>query len=276
MSRDPSSTRASPATPGGRARHRVSYRRAFWISMGVSALLHIAALALYPKLLLDMPAGGVFPGGGGPVDPAVGTELLNLRELSDREFDALPQEAPQEEPEPAVAPVAPGGEVATPGAGQDEPEGGGISRTNADLLKPREGDLRLWAPPDPELNQPSPEDLMRLRLMWELELMGDSAAMAEELARRAQDWTYTDEEGRRWGVSPGKIHLGDLTLPLPFGFGPPPELREQMQNRVWEWDEIRRGAASAELRQSWKDRNEAIRRRKEAERKPDTTGVRRR
>ena len=78
------------------------------------------------------------------------------------------------------------------------------------------------------------------------------------------DWTYTDEEGTRWGVSPGKIHLGDITIPMPFGFGAPPMVREQNASDIWAWDDIERGAARKGVRDYWKERAEVIRRRKDA------------
>ena len=101
------------------------------------------------------------------------------------------------------------------------------------------------------------------------------------------DWTRTDEDGKRWGVSPGKIHLGDVTIPFPYSFSAPPANRDQVGRRVWEWDEIESGAVAGAVRANWKDRAAAIRARKEAERAievarqkakppPDTTRVIRR
>jgi hypothetical protein len=139
------------------------------------------------------------------------------------------------------------------------------------MLRPKAGDLRFWAPVDPERTALTREELMRLQLIAELETMNDSAAIAAEMAARATDWTYTDDDGKKWGVSPGKIHLGDLTLPLPFGFGSSAYQREKDEERLWAWDQIQRGAASGELLRSWKDRDQAIRERMNAQRKPDTT-----
>ncbi len=158
---------------------------------------------------------------------------------------------------------------AEPGAVQ--PGQGPPGPTAAERIRPQAGDLRFWAPVDPERTSLTREELMRLQLIAELEAQNDSAALARERAARATDWTYTDEEGKKWGVSPGKIHLGDLTLPLPFGFGMAPGQRERAEDRLWAWDEIERGAATGELLRSWKDRDKAIRERMNAERKPDTT-----
>ena len=242
--------------------------------MGISLLLHLGVLLLYPRLLQRIPSGALPPpSGAAPATPSPGTEVVNLVELpSEEEVDA-PRPEEESEPEPEV-PAEPSA-VPSAGAGEESPEAveGEAPTTAAEALRPRAGDPRLWAPVDPELTDLSREEYLRLRLLAELEGMADSAAIAEEIARRAREWTYTDEDGRTWGVSPGKLHLGDVTLPLPFAFGAPPAVREGMGDRVWEWDEIQRGAEKGDILRTWKERAEAIRKRKEAERKADTTGT---
>ena len=99
-----------------------------------------------------------------------------------------------------------------------------------------------------------------------LDLWIDSITTAEAARVAAMDWTYTDADGGRWGFSPGKIHLGDITLPLPFQFGPNPSRINELRQRDWEWMELERGAVAAAVEQSWKDRRRAIRERMDAER----------
>jgi len=242
--------------------------------MGASVLVHLVALLLYPSFMTSISETGRSLGAYLP--PALrGTELVNIVELpAELDPEAVP---PEEVLEPDV-PVIPL-EVSDPGVEGfpvlEEPPEAYTGPTIAELLRPRAGDPRIWAPIDRELTQLSEEEVLRLLLAIEIEAMADSAATMEELARRATDWTYTDSEGKRWGVSPGKIHLGDLTLPMPFGFSAPPGSIEEMNGRIWEWDVINRGASSAAARQAWKDADEAIRRRREAQRRPDTTRVRR-
>ncbi len=254
---------------------RPSHGKVLWVSLGISALLHFLALILYSSLLIQLPSVTFFQGPSGQLISPDGTELVNIRELpDDPDLEVLP---PEEEPEPEVS--QPPIEGATPG-GEEAPSGGaqmeGVpAPTAAERLRPRAGDLRLWAPVDPEIIRLTEMEIMRLLLLAELEDAADSMALAEELARRAMDWTHTDEDGKRWGVSPGKIHLGDITLPMPFGFGASPWAREQSGNRVWAWDDIERGAARKGVQDVWKERAEAIRRRRDAERRPDTTGIRR-
>jgi len=216
------------------------------------------------------PFGTVRP----PLRPE-GTELVNLQEIPAQENpDVLP---PEEIPDTEVPEVA----VEAPDVGERAGEATDLMRslapgpTAAERLRPREGDLRLWAPVDPELTKLTDAELMELLLSAELEDLADSMAVAEELARRATDGTYTDDEGRRWGVSPGKLHLGDITIPLPFGFGTAPFNRERNAGRLWAWDDIDQAAGRKGVQDFWKERAEAIRRRMDAERRPDTTGVRR-
>ena len=271
-----------PSSPGGIEpplmspdRSRSGYRRAFWISIGISAVLHLIAIFLYPSLLIRAPVfSPPFGDFRAPTRPA-GTELLNLEELpGDQSPAVLPPEEIREAEVPLVTVEAPnvGGE-ADPAA--DLARSLAPGPTAAERLRPRAGDLRLWAPVDPEITKLTEEEIMRLLLVAELEDLADSMAFAEELARRGTDWTYTDDEGRKWGVSPGKLHLGDITLPLPFGFSASPWQREQNAGRLWAWDDIDQAAARKGVQDVWKERAEAIRRRMDAERKPDTTGVRR-
>ena len=258
-----------------RVHPRTRYRSAFWISLGISAVIHVLAIGLYPSFFAGIPEANMEYGGYvQPLTPR-GTELVNLLELSSNQEPVNPPPLEEEPPEPEIT-VAPGdvpptGVVAPPGTVQ--PTEGPEGPTAAERIRPKAGDLRYWAPVNPERTAPSREELMKLQLIARLENMNDSAALAEELARQATDWTYTDEEGKKWGVSPGKIHLGDLTLPMPFGFGASAGQRERAEDRLWAWDEIERGAATGDLLRSWKDRDKAIRERMNAQRKPDTTGV---
>ena len=258
-----------------RDRSRQGYRRAFWVSIGISGLLHVLAVSLYPSLFTRMPVWIPFFGEAGPLVRPEGTRLVNIRELPTTDAsEVLPPEEIPETDLPQVVVESPEIEEGA-GAREDLFRSLAPGPTAAERLRPREGDPRLWAPVDPELVELTDIELMRLLLSAELEDLADSMAVAEELARRATDWTYTDDEGRRWGVSPGKLHLGDVTIPLPFGFGMAPFERERNAGRLWAWDDIDQAAGRKGVQDVWKERAEAIRRRMEAERRPDTTGVRR-
>ena len=124
-------------------------------------------------------------------------------------------------------------------------------------------DPRFWRPVDPDLIGPSPEQVMALRVAIAIEAANDSAAARAEEARRSLDWTHTDDEGRRWGVSPGKLHLGDLTIPLPFGFGPPPDFSGDRADWAFRTADIERAASTLAVRRSWEERREAMMKRRE-------------
>ena len=149
----------------------------------------------------------------------------------------------------------------------------------AERLRSRPGDARLWMPIDPALVALSPHEILELEVKIALEAMNDSAVAAAERARAALDWTRTDEDGNKWGVSPGRIHLGKITVPLPFGFGPPPDYNGERAEMAFRVADIDRAAGSIAARRSWKERAEIMRRRREerrkaeeerAETKPDT------
>ncbi len=264
-----------PETPDGqhppRIHPRVRYRGMFRISLGISAVLHLLAISLYPSFFSGIPnAGQNFGGFLQPLNPP-GTELVNLVELPPEQDPDAPLPPDEISPEAPALPVtvAPPGLDVSPGLEALDPARMGT--TAAERIRPKAGDLRYWAPVSEERTALSEQEILRLRFVAQMELANDSAALAAERATAAQDWTYTDDEGKRWGVSPGKLHLGDLTLPMPFGFGASAGQRERGEDRLWAWDEIQSGATSGALSNAWKERDKAIRERMNAQRKPDTT-----
>jgi hypothetical protein len=104
--------------------------------------------------------------------------------------------------------------------------------------------------------------------------MEDSAAAVALASRPFRDWTYVDDQGRRWGVADGTIYLGGLLPPIPFGFAPPPN--SFAARRMAEDAAIASQAARQQTRQTLRDRAAEIRRRRDAERaraRGDTTRV---
>ncbi len=239
------------------------------MAFGLSIAAHLILVALYPSFFSGIPEADMEAGGFVQTLTPTGTELVNLVELRADQEPPPPEEVPEAEVEVISVQVQPTGVVAPPGP--EPPEFGPPGPTAAERIRPKRGDLRYWAPVDPSRSAPTREEVMRLQLAAELEALNDSAAIAAELERRATDWTFTDEEGKRWGVSPGKIHLGDLTLPMPFAFGTSSFDRERAEDRLWLWEEVERGAATGAVIQTWRERDRAIRERMNAERKPDTT-----
>lgn len=270
-------------TPGVGDRRRAS-RRPLYVGLALSALAHLLLVLLYPFL------GGTRPEQPGIlVVPAVreveGMRAVQIVEIPDAEVGDPSDPVEIEDPDqPDITPDAPDleeeFEVYIPGRYPSPGE----------RLRIGEGDPRLWQPLDPELLAPTPHELLELRLAAAIEAANDSAFAEAERLAQSLDWTHTDDQGRRWGVSPGKIHLGDTEIPLPFGFGPPPDYNGDQADWAFRMADIDRAAGSLAVRMSWKERMEVMRRRREARRaaeeaereqappvvKPDTTGASRR
>lgn len=170
---------------------------------------------------------------------------------------ALPEPPPEEpEVEPREVPVEPVPEV------EEERRLPAVER-----LRPRLGESpELWTFSDPEALELSPEERAELRIRVAIEALGDSLTAEEERELAAREWTYTDDEGGTWGLSPGTLHLGDREIPLPFALTPAPGEREgvdRMDQELWEF-----GTAQPlqNVRDVWRERIEAIRERRDAAR----------
>jgi len=211
---------------------------------------------------------GTDVGGSGRVAPPAPVERASEAPL------LTPRRIPTTIPGiPAPGPATPG----TPGnagAGQGNagagagPEGaGGAAYGNsAARFRPHSWDRRLWEPPDALLPTQSDADRVAARVQNRLDAVNDSAMAAADAARRGTDWTVKDKNGKEWGVSPGKLHLGGLTLPLPLGFQTPPGRRDEAEREQANWDDIQRSASQAEIRHTFDERVKAIRERKAKER----------
>lgn len=265
-----------PRSPGTSGRARSS--RAWWVGGGISVVVHAVVLMLYGGVA-GPPTVSVSPGGASETE-LQGIELLNLAVQVDEEPDQEPErpDDPEvrvvQEVEPAPptveedeerGPVSGDGPGAGVGEEEDEMAEG---PTAAERLRIRsDGDVRLFAPLANEaLGRLSPEQILAAELAWRLRGVNDSLAAIEQRRADATDWTYTDEDGNRWGVSPGKIHLGSITLPLPFAFGINPGRYEDAQEQAWLDAELSRGTARAIVWESLQERARAIRERRDRER----------
>jgi uncharacterized membrane protein YgcG len=271
MNDRPPPSEAEDLTIPDRVHPRTRYRYAFRVSLAISAVIHLILIALFPGFFSGIPRIGMSFGGYTQLESPQGTELVNILELpADQEPDI---ERPPDVSEPEIpnlpTQAVPTGIEALPRL--EPPDEGPVGPTAAERIRPKAQDLRYWAPVSPERTQLTQEQVMRLQLVARLEALNDSLAKAEKRAVDAMDWTYTDDEGKRWGVSPGKIHLGDLTIPMPFAFGTSAGQRERAEERLWAWDEIEASAARGAVIESWKNRDQAIRERMDARRRADTT-----
>lgn len=259
-----------PSDRAGPQRSGLGSRRVVWLSFAVSAAIHVLAVVLYPLMFDRIDASGPFvvpPSADGRPQGSVVVRLLEIDEVPDTEQPEEPVEledveTPEEEVGPPVFDAIPGIEVAPRGP------------TAAARLRPSLGDPRLWRSPPPEFFELTLEQREELILADRIGSWLDSVRAAEAAEEALTDWTFTDADGGRWGISPGKIHLGDVTLPLPVNFGIPVGKRDETNQLIRQWEEIMRQAARAEVELSWKERAAAIRARRDAERaaqRPDTT-----
>lgn len=235
------------------------------VAMAISALIHALLIFLYPLWVQRLQPGSPTV----PPSPAVriqGTELIHIVEVPPGAEPAAEEEEEEEEEQPAeVTAPSPVPERATPVVTPTEPEG--PRGTPAERLRPNRENSRLWAPVDEDLAELTPEERLQIEIEMELQRWNDSVAAAAAAAAGATDWTHTDSEGNRWGISPGKLHLGKITLPLPIYFGPANGIeRDRLAREAYELSDIERGASTGAVRESMKERAQAIRKRKDAER----------
>ncbi len=277
----PAGSVVPPSDGGARSRRHHLAGRVVWISFGISALIHVAAIVIYPLFAQHLrPDEATFSmpvTSGAPLQRIDVIRLLNLveqNEQNERETRREPQELPKPVPRPVTAPTR-----------QDERETGAAAETATDegarlsaaeRLRPHPKDERLWRPVDPTLTRLTTKERLELELAGKLDEWRDSVMAVDAAAEDATDWTYTDKSGKKWGVSPGELHLGGLTVPLPFNFGTTPGNRDAVKRRTEDWKEIHRAAQQGAIREGWKERAQAIRERRDKERaaaKADTSGV---
>lgn len=255
--------------------------------LGISAVVHAALLLTYASLARTPETRTIIV----PL-PAVRAEATGIQVLRVVEV-AAPELGDPLDPEPIEAVEEPEVGVEAPEVVDERaafiPE---RYRSAAERLRLTEGDPRLWASVAPELLEATDQDILRARLAILIAEGNDSLRAEAEALARSMDWTYTDEDGKRWGVSPGMIHLGDVAIPLPFGFGAPYDYNGDRAEMGWRFSDIQRAAGTLAARQSWRERVEVMRKRREERRaeeqaarartgstvKPDTTsrGPRRR
>lgn len=236
-------------------------RRPVLTGLGISLVVHAVILLAYGSLARMPETRTIIV----PVPP-IRSEASGIRVLRVAEV-AAPELGDPLDPEPIEA-------VEQPEVGVEAPElvdeGAAFIprhyRSAAERLRLTEGDPRLWASVAPELLEASDEDILQARLAILIAEGNDSVLAEAEALARSMDWTYTDEDGKRWGLSPGMIHLGDIAVPLPFGFGAPYDFSGDRAELGFRFSDIQRAAGTLAARQSWRERVEAMRKRREERR----------
>lgn len=231
------------------------------VALAVSALLHLVILGA----LRFSVTFGVAPLSVRPVTAPAGIEVVQIVPVEDA---GEAEQVVPEQQEPLVPRAVP--LIPTPLPVPARPDPGAatvVVPPIADRIRTRDVDPRLWSEPEKALPPvPTDAEIARGRLYARLGAWNDSTSMAAEAAARATDWTATDANGNKWGVSPGKLHLGSLTLPLPISFQAPPGRRDELAGRVRTWNETEFQVGRSIVRDDFKAQVRAIRERKDAER----------
>ena len=255
--------------------HEKAYNRALAVGIGASAVLHIVLILLYSVFMPQWSPPKTFLAVDSRSPVSSDMRVVQVIVIEPPDFAAEP-------PEDLTDPIEVI-QLELPDAGPPAPDPFELgerprSRRAADELRVRSSDSRLWRPAMPEMFELSDVERMQLELAGRLEEWADSVAIAVAAEYALTDWTRTDDQGRRWGISPGQLHLGSLTLPLPFYFSGNSIQREQAARRAWETQDILNGTNAQAVRASWRERAEAIRRRQNRDRDEnsivsDTTGT---
>ncbi len=250
-----------------------AHRRALTAGIAASAALHILVVVLYSVVMTQWdPPEAVL---GVDSRSSISSDMRVLR-VVEIELSDLTAEPPEELPEPTEEPSIELSDAGPPPLSDvvelSEPPPG--SRRASEVLRVQSSDSRLWRPAMPEAFALSDAEFMELQLAGRLEEWADSMALVVEAELALTDWRTADG---KWGVTPGQLHLGGITIPLPFYFGGNSWQRDRATRRAWEDQDILNGVNAQDVRSSWSDRAEAIRRRRDRDRDgnveaADTTG----
>jgi len=193
--------------------------------MVLSIALHLLVLLFSPLFIQTR-----FPPGGSVGAPRTSTggpfgmQAINV--VPSETAPDLPETTPTEQaPVPAARTPAPAPAAETPvsGGGSDAPAapgtGGGDpvepAGEGGDALRPGYRDPRMYVLPNPyeRLDNRTDHERYMERFSARIDAVNDSMGMAAARNSTTSDWTVTDGEGRRWGLSPEGLHLGGVTIP---------------------------------------------------------------
>ncbi len=157
------------------------------------------------------------------VRPPEGIQVIEVRPVTPEEVEEQERQRlvrlPDEPEERARTEERDPGEtgVPVPVGGEGDEEGLGL--TNAEKLRPREGDPRLWK----DFEQEEMPEYIRNRwaraegaIRARLSQMLDSLNLTEEQRRKALDW-LTGKDDEEWGVTPDGLVLGGTVIPMNVG-----------------------------------------------------------
>jgi hypothetical protein len=264
----PGPSTAKPPRTAGPAPLRPRPRDPRWLGpagIAASVLLHVVAFLLFRFTAPNWADAMEDARAERASTPARGMRVVQVLPTADASAERIRVADPEPQLEPSRSllpvPIVPPRITFGPRSASRDP--GSLSART----RPRSDDPRLWNLPAPPMPLPSELDVALAPLYARLGAIADSMYAAGVAAERALDWTVTDENGNKWGFSPGKIHLGPITLPLPFGFSPPPGRRDEYNNRVDGWTAIQRQAGQAAILEAIEERAKAIRARMDSTRR---------
>jgi hypothetical protein len=177
-----------------------------WALLG-SAVLHLLFLVLSPLFLRLGPPPGDSLGEQAMARPEMRALELSRVEPASPEAASAAARAPTPPAERSIVPI-PGPPSAAAPAGEARSASPGEAAAPGLRIGPR--DPRLWVAPRefPAPPEPTEHERYMSHLRARLDAANDSMGIGPNL-----DWTTTDAEGRRWGLSPAGIHLGGVTVP---------------------------------------------------------------
>ncbi|HET7273541.1 MAG TPA: hypothetical protein VFI91_00055 [Longimicrobiaceae bacterium] len=277
----PLTERPSPPAPREPRipRQNIDFSRILRWSIAASILVHAVVLLISPSFLRIGAPPGETESVYRPTQPSDALEMVAIDASAVTRAPGSPVLSPALPAEPAAVserdePMR----VFVPRAGRPEPvEGAAPDEPAGDAaaaLQPGFSDPRLWITPRelPEAPEPTREEEYMAHLESRINAYNDSMGYAAARAADATDWTVTDSDGDRWGISPEGIHLGGFTIPralIPIPSTSTAEDAMEARERARRREEIQRQGADYERDRIREERREAAARRRAAQR--DTT-----
>jgi len=254
-----------------------STRTPWKTGFAISALIHLVGILLYGGIQV-IPQLRVTPSESTGAPNLTGMRVIELPPAEEDDEDEAPPEAPAEPTVPEASPqqaveAAPVSEAPAPVTPATDEETEEVElRAAAERLRDIQRNPLLWKDWT-DLTEVDLEERLTADLALEIRAFQDSLAAALGREEELVDWTWTDSDGGKWGFSPGKIHLGGITLPLPLDFSPNYFQRERNAERSFQDEELARQLIEGMMLETWKERIAAMRERAERERTAPRTGV---
>jgi hypothetical protein len=252
-----------PAAPPPRRRRREPRwgRVAAW-GLAISVGLHLILFLLSPTLFrVDVSRVAGTPAS----DPDAVPAMQMIDPVISADAPAEPDEVVVEAPAPRAA-TRPSPAAPTPGDDPPSADPGEPGAERGDPFAPGFRDGRLYVAPrevEPAEEELTEHERYMRHFQARIDAINDSIAGVTAREAAGTDWTRTDRQGRRWGVSPGELHLGDVTIPLPTGFQAPREREDEARERARTREEIDRQEQDRQVREARDERNRRAAERRE-------------